>query len=73
MVPRIRFHTREMLEECLYKCNVRITAHRFWLYLRHHLPVAMDWALCISVASKIVGFTVSKFRINFGRLLKKRK
>ena len=70
MVPRIRFHTREMLEECLYQCNVRITAHRFWLYLKHHLPLSIDWEFSFSVANKIVGFAISNIRISLGRLLK---
>ena len=73
MVPRIRFHTREMLEECLYQCNVRITAHRFWLYLKHHLPLSIDWEFSFSVASKMVGFAISNIRISLGGLLKKRR
>jgi glycosyltransferase involved in cell wall biosynthesis len=68
MAPRIRFHAREMLEECLCRGSVRTTAYRLWLYLRHHFPTAMDWRFCFSVFLQIAGFAWSQARIRIGRM-----
>jgi glycosyltransferase involved in cell wall biosynthesis len=68
MVPRIRFHTREMLEECLCRGSVRTSTNRLRIYLRHHFPWAMDWKFCASIFCKIIGFVWSKARIHIGRM-----
>ena len=68
LIPRIRYHTREMLEEALPSSDAKTAAHRFWLYIRHHAPAHMDWKFSCFILLKIAGFLVSSSRIWFGRL-----
>jgi glycosyltransferase involved in cell wall biosynthesis len=68
MVSRIRFHTRQMLKECLCRGSVGTTTNRLGIYLRHHFPMAMDWKFCVSVFCKIVSFAWSKVRIHIGSM-----
>ena len=72
MLPRIRFHTREMLEECLPTNNPKTVLHRLGLYLRHHLPGHVDWPFVGSMVTKILCFLVSALRIKAGSLKCKR-
>jgi len=72
MLPRIRLHTREMLEECLPTNNPKTVLHRLGLYLRHHLPGHVDWPFVGSMVSQILRFLISAFRIKVGSFKRKR-
>ena len=66
MLPRIRYHSREMLEECLPTANPTVVLNRLGLYLRHHFPWHMDWLFAGRMISQMIGFLISALRIKAG-------
>ena len=72
MLPRMRFHTREMLEECLPAGKPWTTLHRLGLYLRHHFPAHIDWGFVGMVLKHFVVSTVSSIRVYLGSLRRTR-